>query len=153
MLLGIVINNNSFEQTSSHFPVGHARLNRVQSAQEIVRYYGIYRQLYGLNRLSMQMLRPIGNTLEVLLDDLGSDESRDAFIELSQLFSAFARRFGYVVATFRRLEEKVQGDRDKMPLEVIDIFERMGKDIEPSIDVRKVNELSEETEGGRISLF
>jgi hypothetical protein len=127
------MDNHKLGQTRGlPFSVEQIRHDRVQSAQEVVRYYGIYRQLYGLTQLPMQMLRPISSTLEVLFDDIGNSTSRDASITLSQLIYAFAKRFRYVSTTIRRLEEKVHGFREKVPLEVINIFEMIRKDIEPS---------------------
>jgi hypothetical protein len=128
-LFGPVGEGDHLGQTIWPSSIEQCRLIRLQSAKEIARYFHIYRRLYGLTQLPRQMLRPISSTLEILFDDVGSDESREAIIELLQFFSAFAKRFRCVFGMFQRLEERVFEFGDKVPLEVVDIFEAIERDI------------------------
>jgi hypothetical protein len=127
-LFGVISERDDLGQTFSPFMLEHARDIRIQSAKEITRYCRIYRQLYGLAQIPRHILHPITSTLEILSDNLGSAETRDTFIELSQFLFASAERFRCVFGMVKGLEERVHRFRDKVPLEMVDLFEMLGRD-------------------------
>jgi hypothetical protein len=127
-LFGAVAEHHRPLLTISPSLIEQARLVQIQSAKEIAQYCRIYRLLYGLSQLPRQMLHPVSNALGILSTDLQSGDSRGAFIELSQFLFAFAKRFRCVFSMVKWLEEEVHEFRHHVPIEVMTIFETLGRD-------------------------
>jgi hypothetical protein len=104
--------------------VKQARYYQVKSAEEMAQCFRIYRESYGLKHIPSQMVDATQTGLRILacqLDD--SDESRQAFVELSRFGTALSKRFKRTADTIHEIRAQALRRNLKLPSEAVALFD------------------------------
>lgn len=101
-----------------------ARHARVQSAKDIAWHLHNLRSSYGDKRIPSHMLEAINSSLLVLLEDLDSGGSRDAFVELFRSLVVFSKRLKQVRGMVRRIQSIAQQSGIVLPPDTALILHR-----------------------------
>lgn len=95
-----------------------ARNVRVSSAKGIAWHLHNLRSSYGDKRIPSHMLEATNSSLLVLLEDLGSDGSRDAFVELFRILVVFSKRLKQARGIVHKIQSVAQQSGIVLPPEI-----------------------------------
>lgn len=101
-----------------------ARNARVSSAKGIAWHLHNLRSFYGDKRIPSHMLEATNTSLLVLLEDLGSDGSRDAFVELFRILVVFSKRLKQARGIVHKIQSIAQQSGIVLPPETAFILHR-----------------------------
>jgi hypothetical protein len=104
--------------------VQQARYYQTKSAHEMTQCLRIYRESYGLKHIPSQMIDATHTGLRILACQLGdSDESTQAFVELSRFGAALGKRFKRTADAIQGIRAQALRQNFQLPPEAVALFD------------------------------